>query len=562
MGKLCSVLALCLLSACTGQIGAVGDAHGGPLDENGDPIGDGDYDPADPAEAPPPPSTRFARLSHPQWNHSVIDLLGLPQDADYTAGFPNDPTQSGFVFDNQGGTAVVDQALWGGYQRAAAQIAETVTTDTALLERLAPPDADLEARTTAFIADFGLHAHRRPLTDAQASDYRALFDLGSQLYPGVESFTAGVRLVIEATLQSPHFVYRPELSTEVRASSIPLDGYEVASRLSYLLWNTMPDDALLQAAADGTLQSPEGVRDQAARMLDDPRTEAMVVDFHLQLLDTQRYGTINPAPAFYSVSPELPDFALQETERFVREIVFGQRAGLTELLTSRDTFVNAELAAIYGLGLDLDDATWEKVSLDPTERAGLLTQVGFLAAHATNVNPDPIHRGKFIAERINCMHINAPPVNIPPLPDPAGRTNRQTIEDHTQNPDTVCATCHATIINPFGFPFESFDAVGAFRTTDMDMPVDTQSSPMIDGEATDVADAIELALALAGSDDVHACYARHWIEFAHGRPADDADEVVEQHLAAASLSGGGVQDLLLELVQTRAFLARAQEELP
>lgn len=568
MRTLCIALALC--AACTGSIGqeGTGDRRGGSLADPDrlDPLaagGTGGDNAAGPGAAEAPaPSTRFARLTHRQWQHTVTTLLGLPAADNYAGGLRDDPVQAGFIFDNQADALVVDQALWGGYQRAAAQLAADAVSDPVRLSALAPPNPDLDARRDAFIDDFGRRAHRRPLSDAERGDYRAIFELAPALYPELSAFDAGVRMTIEATLQSPYFLYRTELGTGAEDGVVPLDGYEVASRLSYLLWDDMPDSALFAEAEAGNLASPEGARAAAARMLDDPRAEAMVVRFHSQLLDTGKYGSINPSGNFYDVSPELPAHALEETERFVRDIVFGQDAGLDTLLTSRDTFVNAELAAIYGLGVTLDDDTWQQVSLDPAERAGILTQVGFLAANATTVNPDPIHRGKFIAERISCLHINAPPADIPALPDPAGRTNRQVVEDHTEDPASICATCHATLINPYGFPFESFDAVGAFRTTDLNMPIDTAASPYIDGQPTPVADAVALATALAASEDVHACYAKHWLEFAQGRLEHDNDAAALERLATDSLGGAGVQALLLELVQTRTFLARAPEVSP
>jgi hypothetical protein len=170
----------------------------------------------------------------------------------------------------------------------------------------------------------------------------------------------------------------------------------------------------------------------------------------------------------------------------------------------------------------------------------------------------------FIARRIECATIAAPPANIPALPTPpAGQTNRKTIEDLTQDPNTICSTCHAAIINPLGFPFESYDAIGGFRTQDAKQPVDTHSEPVLDGASVPVAGALELIDALAKSDSVHGCYAQHWLEYMYGRPLADQDDPLITRLAEQSLSKNApVEDMIVGLVTSPAFLSRSVEELP
>ena len=193
----------------------------------------------------------------------------------------------------------------------------------------------------------------------------------------------------------------------------------------------------------------------------------------------------------------------------------------------------------------------------------MFTQVAFLAANATSVDPDPIHRGVFIAKRVACIGISAPPAMVPPLPDPAGRTNRQLVQDHTEQDGTVCASCHRPIINPFGFPFEGYDATGALRTEDRGQAVDTASSPLIEGQPLPVADALELADALASSDSVHECYAKHWTSYAFGRPSVTQDAPLVDRLGQESVLGGySIRDLITGLVTSPAFLTRSTEELP
>lgn len=513
----------------------------------------------------PAPTTRAYRLTHAQWERTVRELLQLPASQALPGPLRDDPVQSGFAFDNNALTLVVDEALFSGYERAASELAALVTDDAAQLAKLAPADSlGADERADTFIRDFGLRAHRRPLSSEMMTEYRALFDLGPTLYSGLGEFESGARVVIEATLQSPYFLYRIEESSGEVDGVIPLDGYEVASRLSYALWGSMPDQALFDAAGADTLSDATEVASQARRMLTDDRAREVVVDFHSQLFDVERFAGISPSSAFFPDAPDtLADSARAELERFVLDQVLDRQGSYADLLLSTDTFANRDLADVYGLSGTFGDQL-QPVQLDPAERRGILTQVGFLAAHATSVDPDPIHRGVFVARRIACTPISAPPANIPPLPKPeAGATNRETVEKHTQDPDTVCATCHATLINPFGFPFEGFDAIGAARTEDNGQPVNTASSPLIDGTPTPVADALALSELLAKSPGVHACYLQHLLEYSLGREHEDADEPLLDRLSAQSVQdGASIEDLIVALVTSRTFLTRSLEELP
>lgn len=512
----------------------------------------------------PAPQTRFARLTHAQWERTAQDLFGLAEPTGLATSFRADSLPGDAVFDNPGGELDVDEVLWGGYQRAATDLAARATTDPEILARIAPaPGGTLEDRAERFIRGFGARAHRRPLTDDEVNEYRNVFMTAAGLYGPLDEETSGMRLVLEAMLQSPWFLYRVESSHDREGRLVPLDGYEIASRLSYALWGSMPDEELFAAAAAGALSDPERVAEHARRMLEDPRGTATVVDFHRQLFDVRRFGGIMPNPDVYpDASPRLGEHAAREHDLFVTEMVFARDGGYRDLLTSPDTFVNDELARIYGLSGTFTTDEFEPVSLDPSQRRGVFTQVGFLASHATTRSPDPIHRGVFLAERVACVHIDAPPEDTP-APDPMpGLTNRQTIELHTEQPGSVCAGCHAQIINPFGFPFESYDAIGAWRTMDNGLEIDTSGSPPVDGVPTPVTSAVELADALADSQWVHECYVRHWIEFALGRHAEAEDQALVAQLAEQSRAGElSVKELLVALVTSRAFLNRSIEEL-
>jgi len=551
-----ALAAVALAGACDGAIlappgnGGSGDVPALPPPAIEGPDGVGDYGPELPAD-----TTRFPRLTHVQWERTVVDLLGVSPDVASSAGFREDPRSAGFLFDDDAARLEVDQTLWSAYQRAAETVAAAAVADLGSLG--APADGTVEERAAALVDALGPRAYRRPLTDDEGDALLALHAAGTTMYPGVGAFEAGARLVIEALLQSPLFLYRVEDSDTVEDGLVPLSQWEVATRLSYALWDSMPDEALFARARAGELDDLEVVASEARRMLDDPRAADTVARFHAQLLDVGRYATIGPSRDVYPEAPRnLGALATQESDLFLRDL-FDRGLGLNDMLTSTETFANAELAAVYGVDPSGLDDGFTRVSLNPAERRGIFTQVGFLAKNATSTEPDPIHRGVFLSERIACNAIGVPPGDIPPLPPADGRTNRERVEQHTEQEGSVCAQCHENAINPFGFPFESYDAVGGWRTEDNGFPVNTATAPLIGGETLPVADAIDLAETMAASPAVHRCYANHVLELVHARHDAAVDDALLARLADRSLAGASIRDLLVALVATPAFVYRA-----
>jgi hypothetical protein len=508
------------------------------------------------------PSVRFARLTHPQWENTVRDLLGLEAVSGLSQTFPADARTAGFLFDNDGRSLDVDQVLGAAYASAAESLAARITADRAALERLLPPDTGSDReRVRAFVTAFGERAFRRPLESREVETFASLFELGRNAYDDATGFPAGIRLLIEAFLRSPAFLYRIESSTDASGASIPLSDYEVAQRLSYLFTNSMPDDALLDAARAGQLSRPSDVRSQALRLISKPTARGAILGFHDQLLDFEKFESISPSRRVY---PDLPEtFAedvIESSQLFITDLVTAQAGTFQDLMTSSQAFVNADLARVYGVTGNFG-SEFVKVSLPENERRGFFNQLGFLAANSTSVNPDPIHRGVFIATRVLCLGIAAPPDGVPPLPPITDGTNRQVVENHTQS-SPVCQACHATLINPFGFPFENYDASGAYRTTDNGAPVDASTTPRIDGEARAVQNSLELAEALGESQQAHECFSSHLVEYAFGREKTARDQALIDALADASLGGASILELLVRIAESPAFMARSTEELP
>jgi hypothetical protein len=549
-------LAFVGLAACTSVI----DDPTGPGSSGGD--GPAGAPSSDILQSLPAPSSRFARLTHTQWENSVRDLLQLGTASDLSQTFPSDARTAGFLFDNHELSLEVDQVLAAAYASAAETLAARVSADASALARILPPDTGSEReRVQAFITSFGERAFRRPLESSEVETLASLFELGKDSYDDATGFTAGIRMLLEAFLRSPFFLYRVESSTEASGATIPLSGYEIAQRLSFLFTNSIPDAALLEAARAGQLTRPSEVRRQALRLLSTPGARRAIVGFHDQLLDFEKFEGIKPSPRAYpGLSDSFAEAVLTSGNLFIDDLVVAEGGTFEELMTSNQAFVNDELAPVYGLSGNFGPS-FVKVDLPEGERGGIFNQIGFLAANATSVNPDPIHRGVFIATRMLCLGIAAPPDGVPPLPPIVNGTNREIVENHTQS-SPVCQACHATLINPFGFPFENYDASGAYRTTDNGEPVDASSAPVIDGEPTPVENSVELAEALGRSRQAHECFSSHLVEYAFGREKARVDAPLIEALTDASLAGTPILELLVRIAESPAFLTRSVEELP
>ncbi|MEO0326303.1 MAG: DUF1588 domain-containing protein, partial [Myxococcota bacterium] len=321
--------------------------------------------------------------------------------------------------------------------------------------------------------------------------------------------------------------------------------------------NTMPDAALFAAAEAGALATEQEVAAQVDRMLDDARVSDVLEDFHAQWLDTDARGELLRAEPL----PPGADAAMtEETRRFVEaETTAG--GGLRALLTSRQSYVNADLAALYGVDGPAPGEGFQAVDLDANERAGLLTQPGFLAHYSDYADPSPIRRGVYVHRRILCTELDPPPgdadLELPPA-SPEARTNRQRVEAHT-SPEG-CQRCHADI-NPVGFAFESFDAVGRWRTTDNGEPVDTEVRvPFRAARDIEVDGPVAMAEALAERPEAHRCYATWWLRYARGRSETPEEACALDALGEASRSEDlGALDLLERLAKSRDVRFRRAE---
>ncbi len=511
----------------------------------------------------PGQSPRLVRLSHRQYDNTVRDLLQLAPEARPSSEFLADPPVKGF--DNNAAALVTKDRLGRDYRRAAESLAAQVTAPDKLATLLpCQPEGDGSACAKQFIQKLGRRALRRALTASELTGYTAFFVQGAGLYEEGSSFEQGLRFVIEALLQSPYFLYRIELSDTVETGvKVPLSGHEVATRLSYMLWNSGPDELLLSAAEQGALGTPEGIELQARRLLADPRSRDPVSDFHAQWLDLRKLGNLQKNPdVFPNYKPEMAGAMVEETQRFIHQVIFELNGDYEALMTAPFTYVNADLAIIYGL--EGVGAEFQEVELDPLRRGGLLTQPSMLASHAFPHLSSPIHRGAFIQSQILCDPPPPPPgdadLNLPPVTGEI-KTTRQQVEAHTETKE-YCAACHKTVINPPGFAFEHYDALGQWRDLENGEPIDATSEFFgKHGTPFVFTDAIDMAGQIAESEEGQRCYLTQWYRYGFARSEQAVDRCTLDELHAALQDEGyNIQELLVAMTKTTAFRYRAVEE--
>ena len=558
-------LALVLATGCRG--GSNDEPEAGTDDGDGDSGGSDDESGSDdgsnsgggiPACDPSlvPDSVALRRLTRGQYDNSVHDLLrwALPNEADaifegLAPSLAQIPADTRVPADGQhlGGFRRVDQAVQQQHVDAGYRVGREVGLAlTASPERIAAIAGDCavdgdtgndDACIDGFIRSFGERALRRPLLDDEVATYRAIYD-GDGATQGTEA-EAFVD-AIAGLMIAPQFMYMVEHGED----AVPdLDGvfelssWEVASRLSYHFWQTSPDDALRDAAADGSLMTEEGYAAQVDRLFADPRARAAVGDFYREWLwldDVSELSGLVGTPTYDAFVGETP-VDEQTHENMVQEVVdmvtyytFDTNGTLEDLLLSDRSFATtADVADIYGVPV------WdggEPPTLPHTERAGLLGRAALLSNRSSVTRP--IRKGVFIRTAVLCDLIPPPPPDVDlTIPDFDGEmTTREIVEELTEQPGTSCAGCHTVLINPLGFATENFDALGRFRTEqdiyDADgsvvatRPIDTTSMPGIGSGAETVTNSRELAEAILDGDKVRACFARQYLRFTFARDED------------------------------------------
>jgi hypothetical protein len=412
---------------------------------------------------------------------------------------------------------------------------------------------------------FAERAFRRPLEQ----DERAWLTSAWAALPSAASLGLRLETIAELILQAPQYLYLYDEGTSAGAIS-ELDGHERAQRLAYFLWDGPPDQALLDAARDGELDDPAGMREQAARMLADSRAKPVLRSFlsdWLELDGAVILPGLDQTPkdeALYPAFDEALRLSMRrEVEAFMDYVMFEQDGSLEALFTATRAYVNAPLAELYGVAGPSRPDEWAWVDLNPAERAGMLTRAGFLAVHASQTMTSPIRRGVYMLKEVLCVDLPSPPANVDNSPieiseaDMAGgvATVRQATLKRTGN--AACASCHV-MINELGFAFEHYDAIGRWQRIEVGSggAVDATANLSHAGDGLDgpVDGAIELSARLAQSPAVAQCATKKWFELALRRSPAPLDACSVRQVQAKTAETKSIRELLLAMVETDSFL--------
>jgi len=414
-----------------------------------------------------------------------------------------------------------------------------------------PTSGDACLRT--ILGDFGKRAWRRPLTEAEVTE---LLGLINKVKAEGDSVDRGIEIALRAILLSPHFIFRPEVEVgEPSAAPHALNGYEIASRLSYFIWSSMPDDELFAAAADGSLNDPAGIRAQVDRMLADPKAQALVENFAGQWLHTRALDSHQPD---YVLFPEFDDklrVAMRiESELFFKEFLTTD-IPMNDMLTADFTFVNDRLAEYYGVAPPGTGDEFVRVQLNDPNRRGLFTQSGILTVTSYPRRTSPVKRGKWALTQILCDSPPPPPPGVEGLKDIDPTASlRERLEMHRKN--EPCKSCHATM-DQLGFGMEQFDAIGKPRTEDQGFPIDATGT-LPTGEKFN--GAVEMGQVLHDDARFGRCVSTHLLTYALGRGMASSDDPhLDQIAAEFQGSGYKLKDLIAIIATSEPFRTRRGE---
>jgi mono/diheme cytochrome c family protein len=529
------------------------------------------------------------RLNRAEYNNTIRDLVGVPfQPAE---DFPADDV--GYGFDNIGDVLTLPPLLMEKYLAAAEQIVTQAMSRPETRRRIMicqPTEKTKEECARKIIENFARRAYRRPLFPEEANRLAAFVQLAEANGDG---FDKGIELALEAILTSPHFLFRVERGQRPgsRFTYQTLTDYELATRLSYFLWSSMPDDELFELAARGNfrtlpvfgastvalgvaqpgttpfsvaaalLSRRPGLRmngnleAQVRRMLHDPKSKALFENFGSQWLQTRNVKTASPDPGqFPTFDESLRAAMLKETELFFNAIKDEDRS-IFDFLDANFTFVNERLARHYGIP-GVKGQQFRRVQLTGGPRGGILTQASILTLTSNPTRTSPVKRGKWILENI----LGTPP---PPPPPDAGELSEdkavvlsgtlgQRMEQHRAKPN--CATCHQRM-DPLGFGFENFDAVGAWRDKDGQFPIDP--SGVLPGGQTFKGPVELKAILKTKADEFRRCLTEKMLTYALGRGLESYDKcAVDDIVAALARNNNKFSTLVIEIVKSDPFQKR------
>lgn len=499
------------------------------------------------------PFSPLRRLTRFEYANSVRDLLNV--DTSVVKDIPADEADG---FDNNSALQVAPELLVEKYVLVSEALAAEAVKNLSSLTNCNPNFSGEQNCARQFARSFGRKAFRRPISSADESLFMSAYELG-------DSYQEGIELMIRMALQSPNFLYRLELGAPVsNQGMVPLDDFEIATRLAYFIWGTGPDDGLLDAAAAGTLSSKEQVAAKAREMLASPKARVSLTNFLEQWSDVRKLETMTKNTALFpKFSEDMREAMKKELPAFVDYMFEGGDVSLENLFTANVAFVSGPLADVYGVSAPFNSQTTPQMVTLPAnqQRAGLLTQAGFLSVQGHPDQTSPVLRGKFIRANLLCDPPPPPPdnvdISVPELS--AGVTARDRASIHLSVGGS-CAGCH-TLMDPIGLAFENFDAMGEFRLYEGGATIDVSGEVLFvddDALAGDFVGVKELAGKLADSELVQNCVATQMFRFASGRyeaPGDDCTiQSIQDEFVAAD---GDIVELMVAVTQSDAFRFRS-----
>ncbi|MCB9793371.1 MAG: DUF1592 domain-containing protein [Alphaproteobacteria bacterium] len=500
-----------------------------------------------PAVEPAAPALR--RLTASQFENVTRDLLG--EGLVIASQLEPDTEAEGFL--SVGASVAAVSALGvERYEAVALSLADQVVEDPERLAALLPctPAGDDDmACAEQFAEQFGRRAWRRPLSEAELD---RVVDLITWIGADAGDFNEGLRYGIAAMLQSPHFLYRREHGEADASGQRRLTDYELASRLSFFLWNTLPDDTLLDAAEAGELSSAGGLEAQAERMLADPRAREGVRNLFTELYRLYQLDDLDKDPlVFTHANADLGPAAREETLMVLERLIFEEDADMRSLFTTRDTYVDRRLAALYAVQAPTVDGSFEAVRLRrDAGRRGLLGQASFLLLNAHATRSSATLRGKFVREVLLCQSIPPPPAGVDtsiPETDASAPTLRDRIASHLEVES--CASCHQ-FTDPLGLGLENFDGVGRWRLTENNATIDPSGE--LDGAG--FADAWALGEVMSQHENVPWCLSSNVYHYAVGHGTSEGEEALVDWLTEGFVADGhSFRDLLLRTITSPGF---------
>jgi hypothetical protein len=484
------------------------------------------------------------RLNRAEYNNTIRDLFGA--DLKLAADLPAD--DSGYGFDNIGDVLTLSPLLMERYFAAADLVDHTPEARKRVFICGHKKGQHQAACARTNLAAFARRAYRRPVTDAEV-DRLVRFVHTAQRHG--DTLEQGVLVAVKAALVSPNFLFRIEHD---QAATQKVSDVELASRLSYFLWSSMPDDELLHLAEERRLGAPSVLDEQVRRMLRDPKSRALVENFGGQWLELRNLDAAvpdeNKFPEFGGV---LRSAMRQETELFFDAIVREDRS-IFDFIDANFTFLNERLAKHYGIE-GVTGRDFRRVTLDTEQRAGVLTHASVLTVTSYPARTSPVLRGKFLLENFLNAPPPPPPPGIPALAEPEAGVHaslREQLEQHRANP--ACASCH-TRMDPLGFALENYDAIGRWRTHDGDFPIDA-SATLPDGRR--LSGPVELRQVIKSQPQAfRECFASKLLTYALGRGLEDYDKPVVQSVTRGLQDGGDrFSQLVTDIVRSVPFQTR------